>query len=333
MKRTLYVLAFTGLTMVSTAQVENPFFSLTVSQDTYTPLANTTSLNQGIPYDDPEYDCPIGFSFDYLGNTYDSLIFGGIDGWGMECIFREDFPPTPDAVISPSMHDVIDGEYNNDGKADSDIRYALGGTPGNRIFKLEWSNVAFYNEGDPYSIRINNQMWLYEADHSIEFRYGPHTELDYDIILDYNGVPVAFTKDFNPDDYSWEESQALQGDPAGPEFISLADYDEFEVADFLTAAPSDGTVYRFVPLMVNVEEKVKSDLIAYPNPADEMFSVRRNGNEPAQYFLTDSFGKKVLEGNLTAEVQLINVSTLSAGMYFLAVKSSSQSEVIKVMIK
>lgn len=318
----------------SNAQVTEPFFFMTIGQDDYTPLQNSESLNQGIPYDDPEYECPIGFSFEYLGHVYDSLIFGGLDGYGMECIFWEDFPSTPRGVMSPSMHDIIDSQLENNGKADSDIRYVLEGEPGTRIFKLEWSNVAFYNEGSPYSMRINNQMWLYEADNSIEFRYGPHSDLDYEVILDYSGVPVAFTRDFDINEYTWSECQALSGDPANPEFISIADYNAFDVADFLSAAPSEGVVYRFSPLIVNVSEFEDLNVSVFPNPASDWVRVEtKSFNHQSTYTIFDHSGRVVSKGKLNASSDLIDVSMLSTGVYQLLVSDANQSDVTKLMIK
>lgn len=316
------------------AQVAFPFFDLTIDQDVYTPLEGAQSLNQGIPYDDPEYDCPIGFSFSYLGEVYDSLVFGGIDSYGMECVFWEDFPPTPRSIISPSMHDIIDGQFDVDGKADSDIRYLVEGNPGERIFKLEWSNVGFYNEDAPYSMRINNQMWLYEADNSIEFRYGPQTELNYDIILDYFGVPIAFTKNIDFNEFTWVECQALTGDPQNPEFISLADYGAFEVADFLTAAPAEGVVYRFAPLTVNVQEKQSNALKVYPNPASESIRVDVSTDfQQPRYVIYDHSGRQVLQGGLNENSRLIDVSILSPGVYQLMVTDNQKADVTKLMIK
>ena len=332
MKKSILFLSLVLQSLFSLAQISNPFFFLTIGQDVYSPLNNQNSLTQGIPYDDPEYVVPIGFDFDYLGYTYQTLYFAGVDSYGMELEFRGADDTYPVCRISPCMLDIIDGQYDVDGKADSDIRYEVVGPPGNQVFKLEWSNVAFYNEGDPYSMRLNVQMWLYQSTGIIEFRYGPRTELDYDVILDYAGVPVMFMRNVNMDDGTWEAAQALLGTPSDPEFTEIQSDFDLNESLYLSAVPDNGVVYTFSPLIVNLEESEK-ELQVFPNPADETLYIQRDGFINQQAMLYNSQGQMVSMVQLRSSLERLDVRDLPAGVYFLNIFDKNNSHVEKVVIK
>lgn len=332
MKKSILLLSLVFHSIFSLAQISDPFFFLSIGQDTYSPLSNQNSLTQGIPYDDPEYIVPIGFDFDYLGYTYQTLYFAGVDSYGMELEFRGADDTYPVCRISPCMLDIIDGQYDAEGKADSDIRYEVVGPPGNQVFKLEWSNVAFYNEGAPYSMRLNVQMWLYQSTGIIEFRYGPRTELDYDVILDYAGVPVMFTRNVNMDDGTWEAAQALLGTPTDLEFTEIQNDFDLNESLYLSAIPDNGVVYTFSPLIVNVNESEK-ELQIFPNPADETLYIQTDGFINQQAILYNSQGQLVTMTPLRNSLERLDVQDLPAGVYFLNIFDMNNSHVEKVVIK
>jgi hypothetical protein len=332
MKKSILVLAFVFPFLSAAAQVSDPFFFLTIGEQAYTPLSNQNSLTQGIPYDDPEYIVPIGFDFEYLGYTYQTLYFAGVDSYGMELEFRGSDDTYPVCRISPCMLDIIDGQYNIEGKADSDIRYEIEGPPGNQVFKLEWNNVAFYNEGEPYSMRLDAQMWLYQSSGIIEFRYGPRTELDYNVILDYTGVPIMFMRNINMNDGTWEAAQALIGTPEDPEFTEIQNAFDLNDSPYLPALPNDGVVYTFSPLLVNLKE-VEKNLRVFPNPVDDMLFIELDGHGKQDWQLTNGQGQLVMSGQTQSNTERLDVSNISAGVYFLNIFDNNSSHVEKVVIK
>lgn len=318
----LYTL-FLASILCGGAFAQDPYFELFVLSSDYVALSNSTSLTQGIPYDDPEYEVNIGFEFDYLGNTFSNIIFGGYDSYGCELLFySEGFTP-PFHQISPYMMDIIDGQLDNNGKADSDIRYITEGEPGSRIFKLEWSNVAFYNEGSPYAMRMNLQVWLYEQDNAIEFHYGPRTTLDHSVITDYVGVPVTFMRNFNLDTFTWEDGFMLTGDPANPSWMNMNDGAALGTNQHLTETPPNGMVYRFFPLLVGVEETSEKTVSIYPNPATDFLQVNRNTEEAALVTIHNSLGQIVWSNSMTGSVNKIDLNGFSAGAYILQVENKN----------
>lgn len=336
--RKLYSLLLASISFLSIHAQDNPYFELFVSQSSYQSLTNTTSLNEGMVWDDPDWQVPIGFSFEYLGYHYDSLLFYGYDGYGAELLFRNTTAGYPDCQMSGYMMDLIDSEYDNNGKAASDIRYSLEGTEGSRIFKLEWFNAAFYNddiEFTNYSMRINFQVWLFEQDGAIEFRYGPSVNLDNAVIQDYEGIPVTFIRNYQEvPDYAWEGAYMLTGDPLNPDWIYAATPSEFDNSIFLSDTPSEGTVYRFMPLLVNVAEQepmVKLDV--YPNPASDVVTLVKNGHETVFVRVFDAVGREVKSLQLKESQTKLVLEDWADGVYQLVLSYEGHTSVQKLIVQ
>lgn len=337
MKKLYITFAIVLLTFGANAQ-DNPYFELFVSSSTYAPLVNSTSLNQGMVWDDPDWSLPIGFEFDYLGYNFDSLVFYGYDGYGAELLFKNITEGSPDCQISAYMMDLIDSEYDNNGKAASDVRYTLEGTAGEQIFKLEWSNVAFYNDDiqeTNYSMRMNFQIWLFEQDNAIEFHYGPSQNLDNNVIQDYAGIPVTFIRNYvEVPDYAWEGAYILTGDPTAPTWIYAATPGEFDNASYLTDTPVDGTVYRFIPTLVGVAElNVSQEINIYPNPASDKINIPWTSEEKEVVQIFDALGRIVYTAQLNSGINSIDVSAWESGVYTLHIQQGDRLFVEKLMVQ
>jgi hypothetical protein len=76
-----------------------------------------------------------------------------------------------------------------------------------------------------------------------------------------------------------------------------------------------------------VEEDVPSTnprtFTVYPNPANDILFIEAQNTTSLQrsteYRITNLMGQTLLQGNLTAETQQIDISNLPKGMYFLSV--------------
>jgi hypothetical protein len=337
MKKLYFSFAIVLLTFGANAQ-DNPYFELFVSSSTYAPLENSNSLNQGVVWDDPDWSLPIGFEFEYLGYNFDSLVFYGYDGYGAELLFKNITGGSPDCQISAYMMDLIDSEYDNNGKAASDVRYTLEGTTGSQIFKLEWSNVAFYNddiEETNYSMRMNFQIWLFEQDNAIEFHYGPSQNLDNNVIQDYAGIPVTFIRNYiEVPDYAWEGAYMLSGDPSAPTWIYAATPGDFDNASYLTDTPVDGTVYRFIPTLVGVtEHNVSKEINIYPNPASDKINIPWTSEEKEVVQIFDALGRTVFTAQLNSGMNSIDVSAWESGVYTLHIQQGDSLFVEKLMVQ
>ena len=117
--------------------------------------------------DDAGTVVPLGFAFDFFGNTENSiavcsngyLTFGTTLGAFTETSIPD--PTDPSALIAPMWDDFSP----NQGGA---VLHETTGPVGNRVFIAQWNDVPQFNTGDANTF----QALLFEADNSIEFRYG-----------------------------------------------------------------------------------------------------------------------------------------------------------------
>ena len=71
-------------------------------------------------------------------------------------------------------------------------------------------------------------------------------------------------------------------------------------------------------------------ITVYPNPTDGVLFVetRLIASLPATYHITNLMGQTILSGNITAEIQQINVKALPQGMYFITVGEGTRKFVV-----
>ena len=81
-----------------------------------------------------------------------------------------------------------------------------------------------------------------------------------------------------------------------------------------------------------VEESAENQFDVYPNPANGVLFVetRLIASLPDQtYHITNLMGQTLLTGQITAENQQINVSSLPQGMYFISVGDVTRKFVVR----
>ena len=115
-------------------------YDFSVEQGVYTPLQNAISANNGMVWDDPSIEAPLGFDFQFFGQTASTLYWYGGTAFN---VFGLPANTTP--LIIAYGSDLIDRGYDV-GISQSPISYKTEGSPGNRIFKMEWSNAGFYDD-------------------------------------------------------------------------------------------------------------------------------------------------------------------------------------------
>lgn len=120
-------------------------------------------LNLG---DDAAASRPIGFDFDYLGTTYNTVLISsngyitfGTSGTAYTNSPIPD-PAEPNNMIAPFWDDLNPGAGGN-------VYVLLTGTAPNRIFTIEWAGVPHYSNVGNATFEIN----LYEGTNHIVFQY------------------------------------------------------------------------------------------------------------------------------------------------------------------
>ena len=72
-------------------------------------------------------------------------------------------------------------------------------------------------------------------------------------------------------------------------------------------------------------------LTVYPNPTSSVLFVETRfiASQPTEYRITNLMGQTVLSGNINADNQQINVSSLPQGMYFITFAGETRKFVVR----
>lgn len=297
-------------------------YSFSVSTETYTDLTGETSLNQGTVWDDPDFAIPLGFDFYFFTSNYSTLYITD-DGLG-GMLYDQTTPvsTTNIALFVPYGADIIDRGFNS-GVSESDISYKIEGSPGNKIAKIQWKNVGFYSDLDDDNVSTdytNFQMWLYEADGTIELRFGPSSVSQPELC--YDGETGSFITFVPSLDYNTgvvlEEGFILSGDPSNPNFMAMNDINNLS---FLSGTVPNETKYTFSHPAADVEEEIiaEIDFNVFPNPVNDVLHVNIGEQELVSLKVLNSLGQNVLEST-DASLEL-NVETLDNGVYFVSIET------------
>jgi hypothetical protein len=251
-------------------QAQETNYSLTVLNKTYQPLSNPVSLDEGVPWDDPDFTIPLGFSFQLFNETYSTLYtFSGtgglVSGQG-----PADVQPSPMIIAYGS--DLIDRGLE-DGEVQSPVGYQLTGSAPNRILKIQWENAGFFEEIDNGGSGsfVNFQLWLYETSNLIEIHFGDSEILTPGIHAGGLEAPlIGLNESFNHVLLETGTVYYLQGSASDP-VIAVNDSGDIFWAPTATlnSHPAANTVYQFVPdvMMATEEPLIAAEWSLFPNPA------------------------------------------------------------------
>jgi hypothetical protein len=221
----------------------------------------------------------------------------------------------------------------------SALIYQIQGPKGNRIIKAEWKNAGI--DGGDTADYVNFQIWLYEANGTMEVHFGPgfiKNPKDFNIGnggSNFTGPPVGmFISSTKPKDIGKVlQSVYLSGDPDNPTLLKM-DYGA------LKSMPKNGTVYSFTDknaTEVNETAAFPSNLKVYPNPANDYVMLEYNGyGQSATVSIEDLTGKclkSVQCGNASSH-QSIQLSTadMKPGLYLVKLQNGSNTTIQKLMV-
>jgi hypothetical protein len=300
------------------------YYTFSHFNQTYNNLVNPISLNQGMVWDDPQFQVPIPFNFTVMGKSISILDFSfGLGG----LLVGETTTPSLYEALFPFDADLIDRGYAS-GVSQSPISYVVDGNPGSRILKIEWQNVGSYDEGDingTYDMFINFQCWLYEGSNVIEYRFGNNNITDDSFYYGDQGTFIGAIEVLETDTMTYFNEVHFLTDSASTPILT----DEFEN---LIGTPPSGKVYRFAPPSSSgIAGRTGKTLSVNPNPALETINLS-NASAGEHYAIFDITGNQIGASiMITAENQLIDVRQLSKGVYFI--KNLNQSDSVVRFIK
>jgi len=330
MKTKLLFLAFlvSGISSLAQLDCSSVEYQHTTFENEYVELDTTLaiSLTEGIVWDDPDLYFPIGFEFDFYDVTTSNLLVSG-DLYGAAVLGNPDALKSAANAFLPAYADYTDLAYAEfeEGTENgiSTISYLTEGEAGDRILKLQWKDVGFYNEVADGTANnwLNVQLWLYEADQSFEYRYGPSqiNEEDVSLIFEELSSPVSGMICSLPLDDGPVIGQILEGSPLMPQLVEYDD--ESDDIPCFSSTPESGRVYRFERQIISVPELTENiEFSASPNPFNESITVTSD-RELDRVSVVDMMGKVVFSEALQSKTLNIPTENLATGVYLLKVES------------
>lgn len=188
--------------------------------------------------------------------------------------------------------------------------YAVSGTQGNRILKLQFKSIKFGHDWTGQD-SMNYQVWFFESDNSIEVHFGPGSVLcpqSYYVVGGgtMSGPAIGFNG-------LW-----LSGNPAAPTTAAAS-------GTTLNGTPPNGTVYKFNPASTGLKsaELATENLpTLFPNPATNELFFAGIGSK-FDFIITDIAGKPILNGH--SESNKIDITVLSKGTYHIRLSNDNKS--------
>ncbi len=297
-------------------------------------LSGTTSVNNGLFWDDPDYTVPLGFMFHLFNDSSNQLYLSSNLGLGaFVSIHPVSTSSTNATFIMASGCDLQDRDTSMIGSF-SPISYTLSGTTPSRIFKMEWKNAGFLNAIDngQYTDSMNLQLWLYETSNIVEVRFGngnyvsPFSDL-------YDGGPGALVAIVDSLDLNTSFARMmyfLKNNPTNPALDSLVNLGIFSPPG-MNGNPASGSVYRFIPKVISntnvgystYTTTVSNDILYLADKNElriDIFNI-----DTFNYLITDLNGKAIEKGRLQKGRKNIDTKSFASGMYVLKLLSDKEN--------
>ncbi len=289
MKKILFTML---LTSVMTSIAQPLFYKFNDTTIAYSNLVGSTVVDAW------NKEISVAFKFKYFGRSVDSVRIQP------NYIY---FTQNEDDNISCGQENYVSENNNN---SLSPISYLITGTTPNRILKIEYKNIRV-ETGDMQTEYIeNNQIWLYESDNSIEFRFGTNSVTDLNFNTFYYGL-----LDFDNSPYL-----AVSGTIADPSLIRVINSGSFKG---LSEHPTANTVYRFYPDVtissISTNSILKPYVIQYNNQG-----ISIKSDEDLQLEIVDLSGKLINSYQINNNTSEIISHNLTKGVYIIKLNNGKE---------
>ena len=303
-----------------------PHYLFTTYTSVFTPLEEGVSLDGGMIWDDPTWTVPLGFTFYTANDTITTLYVGELG-------------TTVYGIQDDSLSDVFLPYFDDIANADNDtlvspVSYVVEGPPGFQICKIEWMNVGFYEDwaaNGTYTNTTSFQLWLYENSNIFEYHYGPSNISDPSTVHMFGAPAAAFLENLNQNTgFDWEGFYSVTGNTDAPTITTVTNAEVLAAQGIpsyalLNGEPAEGTVYRFAPTFVNVEENSLANFDVFPNPTSGLLNVFNPTQESVVAQILSAEGKVIQVETLTSGRNAIQTDKLSSGFYLLRINGSCSS--------
>ena len=293
-------------------------YTFELNNQVYQPLEEYSVLPLGLGWDDPEVALPLPFDMVMWGDTCEFVATANVG----EMLFCAG--ANGNHFIAPMTADVCDLSVLDSTLQDvSELRHSLEGTAPDRVFKLEYHNLGFYNEVYADSVpdslqRVNLQVWLHEQG-TIAFHYGPNNVTDVTLVQDDLQATGGLFGNVDLNTYEGIIF-AAEGEPNDPAFLAYGDFASwaFGAQGWGNAWPADGTQYIFNPVAVaSVAGEPAANLDVFPNPANDVLHVVNPSAQVQHMAVVDLAGRTVASVQLTPGVNRLPSHDWAPGTYLL----------------
>lgn len=313
-------------------------YSFSVYNNPYEDIENGTSITNDLIWYDFSAQIPIGFNFELFGESISELYIHQNVAAPNILTPAENYVGTHPFIIpfGASIVDrAMDDSFSNENEpgGQSNISYIVDGEMGSRIFKMEYNNIGFeediWQNGSSIDF-VNFQLWFYEDSNVIEIHFGSSNITNFDVDFQEFGGPFiwlipALSLDEDGEGGPNSAIYSLIGNAQNPELIYGNELNS------LTGMPQNGTVYRFNPQSMNVSDVLSQDGIkVYPNPTTNHININTD-IIINQVVIVDSSGKIV--ETIQNPSNVINLSTLKAGIYYITITYDGTQQTHKVIKK
>jgi hypothetical protein len=237
------------------------------------------------------------------------------------------------------LSDVFLPYFDDIANADNDtlvspVSYVVEGPPGFQICKIEWMNVGFYEDwaaNGTYTNTTSFQLWLYENSNIFEYHYGPSNISDPSTVHMFGAPAAAFLENLNQNTgFDWEGFYSVTGNTDAPTITTVTNAEVLAAQGIpsyalLNGEPAEGTVYRFAPTFVNVEENSLANFDVFPNPTSGLLNVFNPTQESVVAQILSADGKVIQVETLTSGRNAIQTDKLSSGFYLLRINGTCSS--------
>lgn len=293
------------------------FYNLTTSQQTYADLENSTSINNNQVWSTTQFaPITLPFNFSIAGEVIEQFLFED-DYFTFST--QNANPQTGEGLyyLYPTSAYIQDRTYSTN-VSSSPISYKTDGETGSRIFKVEIKNAGLEDaEALGFSENhffVNYQIWFYEANNSIEFRYGSHNISSLEYVTDGDdGLLAGFESD--------TKGFAIYGQMNNPSYTEVSE--ETGEVFSLDAFPANGTVYKLTPASVaGLDNFTTASVKLYPNPATSVLNLQSNNLAASEYAIYNVTGALVAQSKFDDSNNIrINVEGLEEGLYLIKINN------------
>lgn len=326
MKKLFFLIFTFAIIHVCNAQLSSVYTSYLEMSWVYSEITGATVLPTPGDPDDGQYSSiPIGFNFEYGGNSYSSVTIG-VNGAIKFTVGQ--ISPNNDLsgtnawnetdIVAPLWDDLYYNSSDN-----SEISYVTTGTAPNRTFIVQWKNMSWKNAGST----VNFQAELKE-NYDIAFYYGSlnSTENQNASIGISNGISGTDFLSITP------------GNPLGGSISNSVANNSISTNQF----PGNGSGFMYqlgYNTSVSIDEQNKEIVLdTYPNPSNGIFNlnIKLSETNSLKLNIIDSEGQivyhKRIFNNLNEINEQIDLSNHAAGVYFIQMLTEGTIKTKKIIV-